>query len=104
MNDLETTKMQTPIEIALGVDENGMTTARALYEFWNLRKASFQGGRKPTLSRMNFMKKTKTGGGSTLCRTVIIARIIALRLILRNICLWNPILQKGRLLDSILLP
>lgn len=27
MNNLETTKMQTPIEIALGVDENGMTTA-----------------------------------------------------------------------------
>ena len=28
MNDLETTKMQTPIEIALGIDENGMTTAK----------------------------------------------------------------------------
>lgn len=32
MNELETSKMQTPIEIALGVDENGMTTARKLYE------------------------------------------------------------------------
>lgn len=33
--------MQTPIEIALGVDENGMTTARKLYEFLELRKADF---------------------------------------------------------------
>lgn len=28
MNNLETTKMQTPIEIALGVDEDGMTTGK----------------------------------------------------------------------------
>ena len=41
MNDLEVTMAQTPIEIALGVDENGMTTARKLYEFLELRKADF---------------------------------------------------------------
>lgn len=34
MNELEPSKMQTPIEIALGIDENGMTTARALYDFF----------------------------------------------------------------------
>ena len=31
MNELETTKMQTPIEIALGVDENGMTTKPGVF-------------------------------------------------------------------------
>lgn len=41
MNDLETTKMQTPIEIALGVDENGMTTARKLYEFLEMDKSHY---------------------------------------------------------------
>jgi hypothetical protein len=33
MNELQTSNMKTPIEIALGIDENGMTTARALYDF-----------------------------------------------------------------------
>lgn len=32
-NELMKTTDQTPIEIALGIDENGMTTARKLYEF-----------------------------------------------------------------------
>ena len=33
MNNVMNTTNQTPIEIALGIDENGMTTARKLYEF-----------------------------------------------------------------------
>ena len=33
MNDLMNKVVQTPIEIALGIDENGMTTAKKLYEF-----------------------------------------------------------------------
>ena len=33
--------MQTPIEIALGVDENGMTTARKLYAFLELAQGQF---------------------------------------------------------------
>lgn len=41
MNDLETTKMQTPIEIALGVDENGMTTAKKLYDFLEMDKSHY---------------------------------------------------------------
>ena len=31
-----TTSTQTPIEIALKIDENGMTTAKKLYEFLEL--------------------------------------------------------------------
>lgn len=41
MNNVMERTMQTPIEIALGVDENGMTTARKLYDFLELRKADF---------------------------------------------------------------
>lgn len=36
MNQLTVTTNQTPIEIALGIDENGNTTARKLYEFLEL--------------------------------------------------------------------
>lgn len=38
--ETDTSKL-TPIEIALGIDENGMTTARKLYGFLELRKADF---------------------------------------------------------------
>ena len=41
MNDLEEAKMQTPIEIALGVDENGMTTASKLYSFLELNPSNY---------------------------------------------------------------
>lgn len=41
MNNLEPIKMQTPIEIALGVDENGMTTARKLYAFLELDSRNY---------------------------------------------------------------
>ena len=32
-NEVLITSEQTPIEIALGIDEEGMTTARKLYSF-----------------------------------------------------------------------
>ena len=41
MNDIIDTTIQTPIEIALGIDENGMTTARKLYAFLELRQGDF---------------------------------------------------------------
>lgn len=41
MNDMTETKIQTPIEMELGIDENGMTTARKLYEFLELSKGQF---------------------------------------------------------------
>ena len=41
MNDMIDARMQTPIEIALGVDENGMTTARKLYDFLELAPQHF---------------------------------------------------------------
>ena len=35
------TTNQTPIEIELGIDENGMTTARKLYEFLEMDKKHY---------------------------------------------------------------
>jgi anti-repressor protein len=34
--------MRTPIEVALDIDSEGMTTARKLYEFLELRKSDFR--------------------------------------------------------------
>lgn len=41
MNEIMNTATQTPIEIALGVDENGMTTAKKLYEFLELEPKNY---------------------------------------------------------------
>ena len=41
MNDIINTSNQTPIEIALGIDENGYTTARALYDFLEMPSQNF---------------------------------------------------------------
>lgn len=41
MSQIMETTNKTPIEIALGIDENGMTTARQLYEFLDLAKSQF---------------------------------------------------------------
>lgn len=41
MSKIMETTTKTPIEIALGIDENGMTTARQLYEFLELNKAHY---------------------------------------------------------------
>lgn len=41
MNDIMNTTMQTPIEIALGIDENGMTTVKKLFDFLGMSKANY---------------------------------------------------------------
>lgn len=41
MQEVSEVTMQTPIEIALGVDKNGMTTARRLYIFFGLAQGQF---------------------------------------------------------------
>ena len=42
--ELVSTSTQTPIEIALGIDKDGMTTARKLYEFWKWIAKTIQDG------------------------------------------------------------
>lgn len=70
----QTTNFQTPIEIALGIDENGMTTARKLYSFLELRPANFSHWCKRNITenefatenedfmRFVFQDETPTGG------------------------------------------
>lgn len=41
MSDIINRSNQTPIEIALGIDENGMTTARKLYAYLELAQGQF---------------------------------------------------------------
>lgn len=41
MNDIKNRSNQTPIEIALGIDENGMTTARKLYDFLGMDRSHY---------------------------------------------------------------
>lgn len=63
MNELETTKMQTPIEIALGIDENGMTTARALYEFLEMPTQNFARWAKTNIEDNEFYEENKDWWG-----------------------------------------
>lgn len=41
IQSIQITSFQTPIEIALGVDENGMTTAKKLYAFLELEPKNY---------------------------------------------------------------
>lgn len=57
MNELEQTKVQTPIEIALGVDENGMTTARKLYAFLELDSRNYSRWCKGNITENEFAEE-----------------------------------------------
>lgn len=57
MNDVIDTTIQTPIEIALGIDENGMTTARALYSFLELRPGNFARWCKANIAENQFAEE-----------------------------------------------
>lgn len=63
MNELQTSSMKTPIEIALGVDENGMTTARALYEFLELAQGQFARWAKANIEANEFYEENKDWWG-----------------------------------------
>lgn len=63
MNELQTSNMKTPIEIALGVDKNGMTTARALYEFLSGEKSHFARWAKTNIEENEFYEENKDWWG-----------------------------------------
>lgn len=52
--ELKQAKMQTPIEIALGIDEEGMTTARKLYDFLELAQGQFSRWAKTNITENEF--------------------------------------------------
>lgn len=57
MNEIQTATMQTPIEIALGIDENGMTTARKLYAFLELANGQFSRWAKTNITENEFAEE-----------------------------------------------
>ena len=57
MNDIIENKMQTPIEIALGIDENGMTTARKLYEFLGMDSRNYSRWVRNNISENEFAEE-----------------------------------------------
>lgn len=57
MNNLTETSIQTPIEIALGVDENGMTTASKLYEFLQLSPSNYSKWCKTNITENEFAEE-----------------------------------------------
>lgn len=58
MNEImNTTTLQTPIEIALGIDEEGMTTARKLYAFLQLRPDNFSRWSKKNITENQFAEE-----------------------------------------------
>lgn len=57
MEEIQNVVMQTPIEIALQIDENGMTTARKLYEFLDLNKAVFSRWVKTNIEKNEFYEE-----------------------------------------------
>lgn len=57
MNELQTSNMKTPIEIALGVDENGMTTAKKLYEFLELDSRNYSRWCKSNITENEFAEE-----------------------------------------------
>ena len=68
MNDLlnqpmTDTSSLTPIEIALGIDEEGMTTARKLYEFLEMNKAVFSRWAKTNIEDNEFYQENKDWWG-----------------------------------------
>lgn len=57
MQEISETTMQTPIEIALGVDKNGMTTARKLYAFLELSPSNYSKWCKTNITENDFAEE-----------------------------------------------
>lgn len=59
MNEVMNNKAnQTPIEIALGIDERGYTTARALYDFLDMPKQNFARWAKKNIEENEYFEET----------------------------------------------
>lgn len=57
MNDIINASNQTPIEIALGIDENGYTTARALYDFLEMPSQNFARWAKKNIEENEYFEE-----------------------------------------------
>lgn len=57
MNEITSATTQTPIEIALGIDENGMTTARKLYEFLGMDSRNYSRWARSNITENEFAEE-----------------------------------------------
>lgn len=57
MNDVMERTMQTPIEIALGVDENGMTTVKKLFDFLGMSRNNYSRWYKTNITDNEFAEE-----------------------------------------------
>ncbi len=61
MMEMTKASMQTPIEIALGIDEKGMTTAKRLYEFLELNPRNYARWCKSNITGNEFAEEKSAG-------------------------------------------
>lgn len=57
MIEIANVTMQTPIEMALGIDENGMTTAKMLYDFLGLNQKNYSRWVKNNITENEFAEE-----------------------------------------------
>lgn len=57
MNEIQKQTNQTPIEIALGIDENGMTTAGRLYDFLGMDRRNYSRWFKNNFTKNQFAEE-----------------------------------------------
>lgn len=57
MNSLVENTMQTPIEIALGIDENGMTTVKKLFDFLGMSRNNYSRWYKTNITDNQFAEE-----------------------------------------------
>ena len=101
MNDIiNNTSKQTPIEIALGIDENGYTTARALYDFLDMPKQNFARWAKKNIEENEYFEETVDWWGFFTMKNGNECKDY-LPQILRSTFQWKAIRQKERLHASI---
>lgn len=62
--------MRTPIEVALNIDSEGMTTARKLYDFLGLAQGQFSRWAKTNITDNEFATENEDYWGSTLMSRV----------------------------------
>ena len=63
MLEVKTVETRTPIEIALDIDSEGMTTARALYDFLELAQGQFARWAKSNIESNEFYEENKDWWG-----------------------------------------
>ena len=101
MNEITETNMQTPIEIALKIDESGHTTARALYDFLDMDKSNFSRWAGKNIEQNEFFAENEDWWGFVIVTNGNECKDYKLTTDFAKTYAWRAIRQKERLQDSI---